>query len=131
MHPRVYRFNILKERGKIMLDASISIDRRSMPDRRISNRRTLKDSSLFVEDRKVEQTNQATPFSAACDLLCLMGVAAFSLFVYTAIGFLNGVTSPVGHVILGGGMFIYFLIMFKSGLCKGILGFRYFWQKSS
>ena len=114
-----------------MADASIYIDRRSLQDRRISkDHRYFKDSSLFVEDRNVEQIRQATPFSAVCDFLCLMAVAAFSLVVYIAIDFYNGVTSPVGHVILGGGMFIYFYIMIKRGLCRGLLGFKYFWQKS-
>ena len=114
-----------------MTDGSISIDRRSLPDRRFrEDRRLLKDSSSFVENIGFEQIDQATPFAAVFDFLCLIAVAVFSLGAYIATGFYNGVTSSVGHVILGGGLFIYFFIMFRRGLGLGILGFRYFWQKS-
>ena len=114
-----------------MADVSISTDRRSLQDRRfLEDRRIFKKDSLFVENIEFEQISQGTPFAAVFDFLCLIAVAVFSLVVYIATGFYNDVTSHVGHAILGGGLFIYFLIMFRRGLGLGILGFRFFGKKN-
>jgi hypothetical protein len=84
---------------------------------------------FVTEGNKVKQISKATPYSVAFDFLCLMAVAALSLGVYIATGFYYSVTSPVAHVILVGGLFIYFLIMLRRGLGRDIFGFSYFWQK--
>ena len=76
-----------------MADASISIDRRSLLDRRfMKERRTLLDSSLIVEDRKVDEISQGTPVSAVFDFLSLMAVAVISFVVYIATGFYYGIS---------------------------------------
>jgi hypothetical protein len=88
-----------------MTDASIYIDRRSLPDRRfVKDRRTFAVSSLFFENRKVEPIRHTTRASLLFDFLCLMVIAALSLGLGIATGYYNGVISSVAHVTLGGSM---------------------------
>ena len=113
-----------------MANNTISIERRALPERRfLGDRRVLKDNSLITEDNEVKRIRHATPLSVAFDFLCLIAVAAIALSVYIATGFYGSVTSPVAHAILGGGIFIYFLIMMRRGLNRDIFGFRALWQK--
>ena len=88
-----------------MTDASISINRRSLLDRRfVKDRRILNVSSISVEDRKVEQISHDTRASVVFDFLCFIAVAALSLGLGIAMGYYNAVTSSVAQVALGGGM---------------------------
>jgi hypothetical protein len=113
-----------------MANNTISIERRFLPERRsLADRRSLVDSCLITERSIVKQIRKSTPFSVAFDFLSLIVVAAIALSVYIATGFYGSVTSPVAHVILGGGIFIYFLIMMRRGLNRDIFGFRALWQR--
>lgn len=109
-----------------MAHASISIKHGLLPDRRFLKGR--KNSRILDEDRIVNQKGRITPLIAGGCFLCLMTVAAFTLVVYMATGLSTSVASPVGHVILAGVMFLYFLMMFSHGLTRKIQGFRYFWH---
>ena len=101
------------------IERRIVLDRRSM-----DNQRVIRDNRRTAISKTDKQISHATTLSAVFDFLCLMAVAAISLVVYIATGFYSGVTSTVGHVIFGGALFIYFLIMFRRGLGLGILGFK-------
>ena len=99
-----------------MTTATTLYERRHTVDRRIGKDRKVNEKPAIVTERaEVRPLSRERTHGLAFDILSAAVVVLIGIAVFSATGLLDGMTSMIGKIGLGGAIICSYLIMFRQG----------------